>query len=194
MMDGEKLAEMILPFIREGLEVAQESLYSESRRSGSQIMDNQFADNSFPDSLSRDWLVLFAETIKEKIRTLAEARDFIKVVDGSPVGELDEEAQEALRGDTVGAVRDAFRGHIEEAREVSELNPNPGLDPALAKSIIKQLGKDLGLKGKDIFMPLRVSVTGQLHGPDLDRICALLGPDNILARLEQTEKYVVANS
>jgi nondiscriminating glutamyl-tRNA synthetase len=66
----------------------------------------------------------------------------------------------------------------------------PLLDAAQAKSIVKHLGKDLGLKGKDIFMPLRVSVTGRMHGPDLDQVFALLGVENILARMDETEKYL----
>jgi nondiscriminating glutamyl-tRNA synthetase len=153
---GERLAELIWPFVREKLLSGQ-------------------------GQPAREWLRAFAEAIQNKIKTLAEAGGFVDGVWGPHVGELDEEAREVLRGSAVGAVREAFRARLEGVAE---------LDAAQGKSLLKGLGKDLGLKGKDIFMPLRVSVTGQRHGPDLERVLALLGVQNILARLAETEKYI----
>jgi nondiscriminating glutamyl-tRNA synthetase len=60
------------------------------------------------------------------------------------------------------------------------------LDAAAAKTILKDITKDLSLKGKDVFMPVRIALTGQMHGPDLDKIIALLGKDNIGQRLNKT--------
>ena len=35
-------------------------------------------------------------------------------------------------------------------------------------------------------MPLRVVLTGKMHGPDLDKMIALIGRERILARLAKT--------
>lgn len=35
-------------------------------------------------------------------------------------------------------------------------------------------------------MPIRVAVTGVMHGPDLNVIVALMGRDKVLARLDET--------
>ncbi|MCL1917503.1 MAG: glutamate--tRNA ligase [Peptococcaceae bacterium] len=172
---GERLAELIFPFIRTKL-AEQEDLSQKDFLQGS-FSGEGVAGGQIPSP----WLIAFAETIQEKIKTLAEARDFVDVLCGPHVGDLDEEAREVLRGSAVGVVREAFRSRLEGVSE---------LDGVRVKSILKQLGKDLGLKGKDIFMPLRVSVTGQMHGPDLDRVFALLGVENILARMGETEKYL----
>ena len=40
-------------------------------------------------------------------------------------------------------------------------------------------------------MPVRVMLTGQMHGPDLMKIIAVLGVESILNRLEYVaEKYI----
>jgi len=39
-------------------------------------------------------------------------------------------------------------------------------------------------------MPVRIALTGQMHGPDLDWIIALLGKENIFNRLDKTSKYL----
>jgi nondiscriminating glutamyl-tRNA synthetase len=51
------------------------------------------------------------------------------------------------------------------------------------KSAIRSVGQRLGLKGKDLFQPLRVALTGRTHGPELPLVAELLGRDRTIARL-----------
>lgn len=39
-----------------------------------------------------------------------------------------------------------------------------------------------GTKGKDLFMPLRIALTGQTHGPELAKLMAFMSPDLIMSR------------
>jgi glutamyl-tRNA synthetase len=41
-----------------------------------------------------------------------------------------------------------------------------------------------GVKGKGLFMPLRLALTGQSHGPDMASLVPLIGREKILTRLE----------
>ncbi len=41
-----------------------------------------------------------------------------------------------------------------------------------------------GAKGKALYMPLRVALTGETHGPEMDRLWKLLGPQRIKQRLD----------
>jgi len=43
---------------------------------------------------------------------------------------------------------------------------------------------ETGVKGRDLFMPLRHALTGQKHGPDMASLLPLIGREKILARLE----------
>ncbi|MNV99292.1 Glutamate--tRNA ligase [compost metagenome] len=48
--------------------------------------------------------------------------------------------------------------------------------------------KETGHKGKALFMPIRVAVTGQMHGRDLNATIFLLGKDRVLDRLKSQIK------
>jgi nondiscriminating glutamyl-tRNA synthetase len=47
-----------------------------------------------------------------------------------------------------------------------------------------QVKTSSGAKGKGLFMPMRVALTGQAHGPDLKLVVPLLGAKRALARVE----------
>ncbi len=52
--------------------------------------------------------------------------------------------------------------------------------------ILKFLKKKTKLKGKSLFLPLRMAVTGREHGPDLKRFFIVLGKNNLLKRVEKS--------
>ncbi|MBN1446326.1 MAG: glutamate--tRNA ligase [Bacteroidetes bacterium] len=52
------------------------------------------------------------------------------------------------------------------------------------KALIKTIQKDTGIKGKLLFMPLRLAITGEQHGPDLGMIAELLGRETVINRVE----------
>jgi len=51
------------------------------------------------------------------------------------------------------------------------------------KSAIQTVGKNLGVKGRDLFQPPRAALTGRTHGPELPLIAELLGRDRCVERL-----------
>lgn len=50
---------------------------------------------------------------------------------------------------------------------------------------IKQVGKELGVKGKMLYMPCRVATTGEMHGPDLGKLLQLLNKEVVIGRMEK---------
>jgi glutamyl-tRNA synthetase len=59
--------------------------------------------------------------------------------------------------------------------------------------VLAQMKVNLGLSGKKLFMPLRVALTGKLHGPELANIALLLGKDKIKERLHWAMTYDAKN-
>jgi len=57
------------------------------------------------------------------------------------------------------------------------------LTPAEAKSMIVEVGRQVGLKGRDLFHPVRLALTGRERGPELDVIVSVLGPSECRRRL-----------
>lgn len=57
------------------------------------------------------------------------------------------------------------------------------------QAVIKQVGKDLGLKGKDLFFPFRVAITGTDAGPELKPLSDLLGRQALAERLNSALEF-----
>jgi len=54
--------------------------------------------------------------------------------------------------------------------------------------VMKVIGEKSGNKGKELFMPIRAAVTGQLSGPELDQVTDLLEIERVISRLEEASK------
>lgn len=52
------------------------------------------------------------------------------------------------------------------------------------------LTKELNVKGKALFQPIRVALTGELHGPKLGPIMELLGLEQVKARVQRASEIV----
>ena len=52
------------------------------------------------------------------------------------------------------------------------------------KGLTQRLKERTGRKGPELFMPLRVALTGQAHGPELAQLLKLMSPDTVRRRLK----------
>lgn len=86
-----------------------------------------------------------------------------------------DEAKAVLTAETVPAVINIL---IEELPKVENL------DNAATKALFKQIQKATKLKGKDVFMPIRVALTGNQHGPELAAMVPLLGVERTAKRIK----------
>lgn len=89
---------------------------------------------------------------------------------------LDDAAKEVLSGETVPTVLAAFKEQLEAMSVV---------DVPSIKAGIKAVQKETGVKGKNLFMPIRVAVSGQMHGPELGDTIELLGKEKALDHLNK---------
>ncbi|MBW7454854.1 glutamate--tRNA ligase [Paenibacillus sepulcri] len=86
----------------------------------------------------------------------------------------EEEAKLVLAEEQVPAVLQGFAGQLASIES---------LDADGIKAAIKAVQQATGFKGKQLFMPIRAALTGQTHGPDLNRTIALLGKVKVEKRL-----------
>ncbi|MBJ8325803.1 glutamate--tRNA ligase [Streptococcus pacificus] len=82
--------------------------------------------------------------------------------------ELGEAEKEVLQGETVPTVLGQFKDKL-EALSDEDFKPE-NIFPQ-----IKAVQKETGIKGKNLFMPIRIAVSGEMHGPDLPNTIYLLG-------------------
>ncbi|MGF2614125.1 glutamate--tRNA ligase [Rossellomorea vietnamensis] len=89
--------------------------------------------------------------------------------------DYDQDAKAVLEEEQVPEVLKAF---------VEEIDQLENYEAAEIKKSIKAVQKSTGHKGKKLFMPIRVAVTGQTHGPELPNAIELLGKDKVKHRIE----------
>ncbi|MED4313009.1 glutamate--tRNA ligase [Heyndrickxia coagulans] len=88
----------------------------------------------------------------------------------------DDEAKAILSEEHVPEVLRAF------LEELDRIEP---FEAGEIKKGIKAVQKATGQKGKKLFMPIRVAVSGQTHGPELQSLIELLGREKVKKRLER---------
>jgi nondiscriminating glutamyl-tRNA synthetase len=88
--------------------------------------------------------------------------------------EFEPAAREALAGERAAELCAAL------ASALAGLAPWSGEQ---VKSAVQSLGRSAGLKGRDLFQPVRAALTGRTHGPELPLVAELLGRDRCVERL-----------
>jgi len=84
---------------------------------------------------------------------------------------------EAAASLAAGGARDVCAALAAELESLASWNANG------FKSALQSLSGKLGLKGRELFQPVRAALTGRTHGPELPLTAELLGRERCLARL-----------
>ncbi|HEY0828594.1 MAG TPA: glutamate--tRNA ligase [Bacilli bacterium] len=126
------------------------------------------------DPESHTWVVALVALLQEKMKFAAEIVALSELFFRDHV-DYDEEASAILAEDYVPVVLQGFLTQVEQAEEFSAEN---------MKALMKNVQKETGYKGKELFMTVRAALTGQIHGPDLNQSLYLLGRDKVINRLK----------
>ena len=112
--------------------------------------------------------------VKDKVRLLGEvptAVDFL-LIDNFP---YDEEAVTKVRGNAAAA------GLLASLATAFETIPDWSAD--FAKAALNATAAAAGAKSGQLMFPLRVALSGRMHGPDLGDVLNLLGKDRCIKRV-----------
>jgi nondiscriminating glutamyl-tRNA synthetase len=115
-----------------------------------------------------------AGVLRDRISILSEARGALAAFSG-PVTDAEREAAARAAADPETArVLGSVAGALRDVAEWDE----PHIDAA-----IRSGGAAAGARGRALFQPVRLALTGREHGPELARIARVLGRDRTLAAL-----------
>lgn len=124
---------------------------------------------------SDEKLLFMANMFKEEIQYGQEIVNLLK-----PLFEyhLDEsnEAKEILALETTPIVVKEFTKQIENVND---------LEQDTLKMMFKNIATSTGVKGKNLYMPIRLLLTGQMHGAEIVNIIKLLGKEEVLKRVSK---------
>jgi nondiscriminating glutamyl-tRNA synthetase len=88
--------------------------------------------------------------------------------------ELTEEAREMMELETSPVAVAAFREKLSNLEDFTTENIFP---------LFKETQKETGVKGKNLWMPIRIAASGSMHGPELPETIALLGKEKVLEHM-----------
>ena len=129
-------------------------------------------------ALDPQWLRRVIETVKDELTTLADVDSHIDLFFDDRY-KLSSEARQILDSESAQTVIRYFGEFLEHAAGPAE---------DLYVAAIKYAREKSGVKGRDLFMPVRAKLTGKVKGPELDRVFAILGKDSALQRLRQPNR------
>lgn len=130
-----------------------------------------------PTEAEKRWVEMVVAALQEKFSTVSEIVDHMDILVGEDVALENDEAAGMLRTETFPTVIKAFQAKIAQL---------PELTPENVKPLLKDLTKELKLGGKQVYMPVRIALTGRMHGPELYYIIPILGQELINKRIEKT--------
>ncbi|WP_020006454.1 glutamate--tRNA ligase [Salinicoccus albus] len=90
--------------------------------------------------------------------------------------EFDEAANEVIAQEHIPELMAALDERFSRLEDFS---------PEGIKAAIKDVQKSTGFKGKKLFMPIRVAVTGQTKGPELPDTISLIGKEKVMERISR---------
>lgn len=127
----------------------------------------------------KTWLLSFVQAIVNHLSYMAQVKEYVHYFYGSEAPTPEGEALEILRGEQVPAVIELFKTKVQALETLTSDG---------TRTLLKQITKELKLGGKLVYMPIRIALTGQMHGPELYDIIPILGRENVFERLESSGK------
>ncbi|MFZ2396181.1 MAG: glutamate--tRNA ligase [Smithella sp.] len=126
------------------------------------------------DTIDAKWLNEVIELLKTELTTLAEIGNHIDIFFDDKY-EITAEAKQILEKENAAQVVKVFAEYLKNAA---------GNPQEIYLAAIKYTKEKTRAKGKELFMPIRAAITGKDHGPELDKVFAVLGKDVALRRLK----------
>lgn len=119
------------------------------------------------------------DILRERLNKLNEISEYYNLFNVNTIELEDDEAREMIEMPHVSEMLECF------SKKVSEIDEITAED---VKRLLKEVQKETGHKGKNLFMPVRVALTGQVHGPDIAKVMEVIGSANTFERIEYSRR------
>ncbi|MEJ8555210.1 glutamate--tRNA ligase [Tepidibacter sp. Z1-5] len=129
-----------------------------------------------------DWIKSMVGVVKESLSYVKEITTKVDIFFKDELELEDDECREFLKLEHIPTLIDLLEEKVTDADEINE---------EFIKAMFKQIQKEHGIKGKNLFMGTRVLLTGQMHGPEMPLVLTLLGKEKILNRINYVKKNII---
>jgi len=125
------------------------------------------------DQINLKWLNRISGLLKENLAVLSQVEEYLGIFFDEKFS-FEQKADALLHDPRNRETLTDVLGFLENASDI-------GVDAE--PSLLSQLEKKTGRRGKDLYAPLRAAVTGKMKGPELAKTLPLLGKERIIRRL-----------
>ncbi|MGX9339212.1 glutamate--tRNA ligase [Mycoplasma sp. 1890] len=130
-------------------------------------VENQEIIKLINSPFSDEWNNLFVETYKQSASTIDEIKNNLKIYTKP-------------KDNTTLVI-----SNIDVVKTFSKLLHQNDFDIQNIQMCIEHTKQELNVKGKDLFMPIRIAATYEEHGPELAKAIYLFGKDIVFERLKK---------
>ena len=140
-----------------------------------QLMDAGYiTEEEIGDPAKLSWIKGVVTLLRDRLSHMEEVKVEAGIFFKTSYELKDEEAVTAMQMPQTGILLDAFEKRVLAVDTISE---------DFGKLTFKEIQAETGFKGKDLYMPIRTALIGEVHGPDMGLTLKVLGKDNVLARI-----------
>ena len=157
-------------------------------------MNSQYIKNLDLNKLAELYKPFFAETDID----ISDNEKYLKIVDASKgrVNSLNEiidltedfyyDGQITIGDDSAKELISLDSTKLIFSEFIKKIDSVESFDGSTVKSFINNLGKENSVKGKFLWMPFRIALTGKMKGFDLDQLIDIFGKEKTLRRIEES--------
>jgi nondiscriminating glutamyl-tRNA synthetase len=132
---------------------------------------------ALPEYQDPRWRALLDRTLTEHVHVLSELPKAAAAIFDEGFA-IDQTSADAVDPPAARAMLDELRSIAEAVKDDA-----PAWAAAVTRESLSALGARHGLKGRTLFRPIRVALTGSEHGHELPLLMPLLGPSRCAARI-----------
>lgn len=129
-----------------------------------------------------EWIKSMVHIVKEGLPFVKEITNKVGIFFGDNVELEDAECREFLELEHIPTLINVLEEKISNTEEVNE---------AFVKGMFKEIQKEHGIKGKNLFMGTRIILTGQMHGPEIPLVLSVLGKERCLSRISYVKNNIL---
>lgn len=135
-----------------------------------------------PDTKEMEWVTKLVSLYHDEMSFGAEIVPLSSLFFNDDL-HIDEAAHAELAEDTAITVIEAMESKLQDLSDDDFTMEN-------IKPLTKEIQKETGVKGRKLFMPIRIAVSGQMHGPDLPSVIEVLGKEKSLDHIKQVKAQI----
>lgn len=138
--------------------------------------------NNQPDQAEMEWVQHLVALYKDEMSYGAEIVELSHLFFNDDLY-IDQATKDEVNNETAPVVIDAME------EKLNQVDANQFTAETI-KSLIKKIQKETGIKGRKLFMPIRIAISGQMHGPELSEVISLLGKEKVLNHIQKVKQQI----